>query len=232
MAIFATAVHSIWPELSRKNSPDVADAPARHSALALPHPFIVPGGRFREIYYWDTYFVLRGLVLCDMFETARNTVVNFAHVVHQLGFVPNGMRVYYANRSQPPLLSAMVRLLHNVSQDDALLRELAPALAMERDYWTLPQCKTGAGKGSNRKLVATACRNNSKSVSIATPHSDVTFARYLADTELPRPESYAVDVKLADDHHLPDDQRRRLFQNLATGAETGAYKCDEARCVQ
>eukprot|EP00045_Choanoeca_perplexa_P013060 m.145870 g.145870 ORF g.145870 m.145870 type:complete len:662 (-) comp16225_c0_seq2:1120-3105(-) len=225
MAHFASSVHNIWPKLSRKSSPAVQENPGRHSLFALPHPFIMPGGRFREQYYWDTYFVLRGLVFCDMFETARNTVENFAHVIHQLGFVPNGMRVYYATRSQPPLLSAMVRLLHNVSKDDALLKELAPALAIERDYWTLPPCPINHTKTLSRLNITlkphTKCRNASKSITITTPDSDVTFARYFADTDLPRPESYGVDVKLADDRHFVDKRRRQLFRDLATGAETG-----------
>lgn len=218
MAKWATAVHNIWPQLSRAQSPDVAKSPARHSAIAVPHTFIMPGGRFREQYYWDAFFILRGLVISDMFETARNTVDNFAHVIRQLGFVPNGMRVYYATRSQPPLLSAMVRMLHNASQDLTLLKAVAPALAMERDYWTLPECQH-----ANPEPKDPPCRNNSKSVTINTGKASLLFARYYAATTEPRPESYNVDVKLAASHHMSDAQRKALFRELATGAETGTY---------
>ena len=53
----------------------------RHSLLYLPHPFVVPGGRFREIYYWDTYWVIRCLLKCEMFDTVKGILLNFAHFI-------------------------------------------------------------------------------------------------------------------------------------------------------
>lgn len=74
------------------------------SLLALPYPYIVPGGRFREIYYWDSYFTMLGLKESEEFEMIENMVKNFAYLIHQYGHIPNGNRTYYLGRSQPLFL--------------------------------------------------------------------------------------------------------------------------------
>lgn len=78
------------------------------SFLQVPNGFCIPGGRFRELYYWDTYWIVNGLLLCDMKQTARGIIENIISMVNRFGFMPNGNRVYYLNRSQPPLLILMV----------------------------------------------------------------------------------------------------------------------------
>ena len=80
----------------------------RFSILRKKNPFVVPGGRFRESYYWDSYWIVLGLLACDMTSTAKGLVQNLLDDVSIYGFVPNGGRIYYLNRSQPPLLSDMV----------------------------------------------------------------------------------------------------------------------------
>lgn len=67
------------------------------------------GERFREQYYWDTFWVIRGLIVCGMDQTAADLVRNLVYMVEQFGHIPNGSRQYYANRSQPPLLSMMIK---------------------------------------------------------------------------------------------------------------------------
>ena len=74
----------------------------RRTLIALPHPFIVPGGRFVETYYWDNYWILKGLLVCGMRETAAGMIRNMLHQLDAFGFVPNGGRIYYLDRSQPP----------------------------------------------------------------------------------------------------------------------------------
>ncbi|CAI5493867.1 unnamed protein product [Closterium sp. Naga37s-1] len=87
------------------------------SLLALPHaPVIVPGERFREMYYWDTYWVIRGLLVSGMLDSALAAVRNLLHLARTHAHVPNGSRAYYLNRSQPPLLSHMVRVVHAALQ--------------------------------------------------------------------------------------------------------------------
>lgn len=87
----------------------------RYSIIRRSLPFIIPGGRFRESYYWDSYWIVLGLLACDMEVTAQGLVRNLLDDVSTYGFVPNGGRIYYLNRSQPPLLSDMVVALvkHN-----------------------------------------------------------------------------------------------------------------------
>jgi alpha,alpha-trehalase len=70
--------------------------------IPLPNPYIVPGGRFREVYYWDSYFTLLGLADIRKREMVQNMVDNFAFLTDHIGFIPNGNRTYYLSRSQPP----------------------------------------------------------------------------------------------------------------------------------
>ncbi len=70
---------------------------------------LVPGGRFRESYYWDTYWIILGLIASDMLSTAEMLLDNFAAIINRYGFIPNGFRVYYLNRSQPPYFFMMVK---------------------------------------------------------------------------------------------------------------------------
>ena len=74
---------------------------------------LVPGGRFRESYYWDTYWIVLGLIATDMLDTAENIILNFAAIIDRYGYIPNGLRQYYLTRSQPPFLFLMVKDLAN-----------------------------------------------------------------------------------------------------------------------
>ena len=81
------------------------------SLLPLPYPYIVPGGRFNEIYYWDSYFTQLGLQQSGRVDMIENMIKNFAHLIETVGYIPNGNRSYFIGRSQPPFFSLMVRLL-------------------------------------------------------------------------------------------------------------------------
>ena len=70
-ALFAQDLNSRWKILCRKIKTEVKESPDRYSLLYLPYPFIVPGGRFREIYYWDSFWIIRGLIQCEMLSTAK-----------------------------------------------------------------------------------------------------------------------------------------------------------------
>ncbi|MDP1844970.1 MAG: trehalase family glycosidase, partial [Sediminibacterium sp.] len=92
----------LWDELTRK--PDQQAG----TLIPLPNPYIVPGGRFREIYYWDSYFTMLGLKESGRVDLIENMVNNFAYLIDQFGFIPNGNRTYYLSRSQPPFFALMV----------------------------------------------------------------------------------------------------------------------------
>lgn len=76
------------------------------SLIELPNPYVVPGGRFREMFYWDSYFTIVGLLASDHTTLAKGMIDNFAYQIDQFGFVPNGNRSYFLSRSQPPLFAA------------------------------------------------------------------------------------------------------------------------------
>lgn len=79
--------------------------------------FVIPGGRFRELYYWDTYWIVSGLLLCDMTTTARGVIENLIYLLRTYNIIPNGSRKYYLQRSQPPLLIPMVEQYYQHTKD-------------------------------------------------------------------------------------------------------------------
>ncbi|KAK2846674.1 hypothetical protein Q5P01_009673 [Channa striata] len=119
---WAKKLHNLWKSLGRKIRADVKDHPELYSQIYTPHPVVVPGGRFRELYYWDSYWVINGLLLSEMRDTAYGMIQNFLHLVNRYGFVPNGGRVYYERRSQPPFLTLMVESYYQATKDEEFLR--------------------------------------------------------------------------------------------------------------
>ena len=79
---------ALWDALTR--SPDTSKA--QSSLIPLPYPYVVPGGRFREIYYWDSYFTMLGLIASGRADLVRSMLDNFAHLVRTVGHIPNGNR--------------------------------------------------------------------------------------------------------------------------------------------
>ena len=132
---FAYYIHSIWPQLFRRVDPAVEMYQQRHTLLALPYPVVVPGGRFRESYYWDSYWIVEGLLVSGMLTSARGVIKNLLHYIEGFGFVPNGGRCYYMDRSQPPMLSEMVATYYRHTGDAALLRQALPLLDREYAFW-------------------------------------------------------------------------------------------------
>jgi len=113
----------------------------RHGLLFLPYPYIVPGGRFNEMYGWDSYFILRGLVRDNKPEMARGMIENFFFEMDHYGSILNANRTYYFTRSQPPFLTSMIQAYYDFQETkhQADLKWLARAYSYaERDYelWT------------------------------------------------------------------------------------------------
>ena len=199
---WALDLHALWADFARKPSNETMQFPSRGTLLPLPHTMVVPGGRFREVYYWDSYWIMLGLLHGGLQETAGGLVENMLWQQQQFGFVPNGARVYYAasntRRSQPPLLSEMVIALFNATGDrDALARHTI-GLEQEWAYWA----------GNHR---------------VSLPESTSLF-RYCTSATQPRPESYAEDVQHAANANfssLEEAGAAGLFADIAAGAETG-----------
>ena len=182
----------LWGLLRRR-----PDRPAPGSSLLpLPHPYIVPGGRFREIYYWDTYFTSLGLLRAGNEADVRDMADNFAWLSATYGHIPNGNRSYYLTRSQPPFLSLLVDLLAAREGEEAY-RRYEPALRAELDYW---MDRTGPTRHRVRLPDGTE------------------LARYYDQGDTPRPEAFAADEAVARRSAEPPAQ---LYRNLRSAAESG-----------
>ncbi|MCI5052663.1 MAG: hypothetical protein MRY21_05965 [Simkaniaceae bacterium] len=128
-------IDQVWGALTRELHPKSE----YDSLLDLPHPHIVPGGRFREAYYWDSYFTALGISQ----EMLQNLIENFAHLIDTYGHIPNGNRQYYLSRSQQPFFSHLLELYESRGGD---IEAYLPALEKEYLYWNAPHrvdAKTG-----------------------------------------------------------------------------------------
>ncbi|MBF2964676.1 hypothetical protein HKW82_24030 [Pseudomonas aeruginosa] len=129
-ADLASHISDLWPALTRHYE----QVPAHSSLLPLPKPYVVPGGRFREVYYWDSYFTMLGLAESGQHQRVRDMLDNFAYLIDTYGHIPNGNRSYYLSRSQPPFFAYMVDLQAR-REGDAAYRRYLPQLQKEYAYW-------------------------------------------------------------------------------------------------
>ncbi len=188
----AEHIEELWQVLKRS-----ADKPVEGSSLIpLPHPYIVPGGRFQEIYYWDSYFTMLGLAESKHWDIIENMIENFAHLIHQYGYIPNGNRTYFLSRSQPPYFSCMVELLATY-KGNIVYANYQSALQKEYDYW---MDKTHATKH------------------VVQLDDETILNRYYDQSDKPRPEAYWQDATLSKDYKSDPEL---LFTNLRAACESG-----------
>jgi alpha,alpha-trehalase len=190
---------ALWPALTR--APD--DSSVVSSLIPLPYPYVVPGGRFREVYYWDSYFTMLGLIASGRSDLVKSMLDNFAHLVRTVGHIPNGNRTYYLSRSQPPYFGAMVGLYATATDTGQALRYL-DALELEHAFWM---------EGADRLAAGDAHRR------VVRLKSGAILNRYWDDRADPRPESYKPDYELG--HTLPPAERALFYRNTRASAESG-----------
>jgi alpha,alpha-trehalase len=191
-------IDSLWDQLTRSTK----TAPRYSSLLSLPEPYVVPGGRFREMYYWDSYFTMLGLVESGRQDLAEHMVRNFAYLIDTYGHVPNGTRSYYLSRSQPPFFYAMVGLLNPQDPTAAYARYL-PELRREYAFWM--QGEAGLKPGiAHRRVVALT--------------DGAVLNRWWDDADTPRDESYREDTELA---RSTGRNAPQLYRDLRAAAESG-----------
>ena len=104
--------------------------------LYLPRPYVVPGGRFNEMYGWDSYFIQVGLLRDGFVPLAKDMADNFLYEVREYGKVLNANRSYYLTRSQPPFLTQMVLGVYERTHDKEWLRSAVPAIETYYKFWT------------------------------------------------------------------------------------------------
>ncbi|MFD2513777.1 alpha,alpha-trehalase TreF [Pontibacter locisalis] len=190
-------IERLWPVLTR--TPDDAGG----SLIPLPHAYIVPGGRFREIYYWDSFFTMLGLQVSDETELIQNMVDNFTHLIQTVGHIPNGNRTYYLSRSQPPFYALMLRVLAQ-QKGREVLSKYAPALKKEYEFWMEGAETLTAANPTHRRVVR-------------MPDGSI-LNRYWDDRPEPRPESYIEDVELAEQSGRNPEE---IYRDIRAAAESG-----------
>ncbi|MFM7851346.1 MAG: trehalase family glycosidase, partial [Flammeovirgaceae bacterium] len=132
-------IDKLWRVLTRQPNAETS------SLIPLPKSYVVPGGRFREIYYWDSYFTLLGLHASGRMDLVKDMIENFAYLINSVGYIPNGNRTYYLGRSQPPFFSLMVQLLNEVEKESDALVKFLPALEKEYQFWRKGQKELTTG---------------------------------------------------------------------------------------
>nr|WP_299382167.1 trehalase family glycosidase [Allomuricauda sp.] len=189
----------MWDKLTRGPDQVVPNS----SRIALPYKYVVPGGRFQEIYYWDSYFTLEGLLAANQDELAKSMVDNFGFLIDSIGFIPNGTRNYYKTRSQPPFFALMVGAVSR--KDSSLVSKYLPQLQKEYQFW-MGGLKEGDSPELKRHVV---------------PLGNKGYLNRYWDTGItPRPEAYKEDLHLASAlSHVGEKQA--LYKDLRTAAASG-----------
>lgn len=192
-------IDDLWPVLTRTT--DKASN-KWDSLLPLPKPYVVPGGRFREVYYWDSYFTMLGLAESDHWDKISDMVDNFAYEIDTFGHIPNGNRSYYLSRSQPPFFSLMVELL--ATHDSDALKKYRPQMEKEYAYWMAGVDALQPGQANKR---------------VVKLDDGAVLNRYWDDRDTPRPESWLDDVNTAKSN--PNRPATEIYRDLRSAAASG-----------
>lgn len=190
-------INVLWDVLTRQR-----DTATRSSLIPLPNPYIVPGGRFREVYYWDSYFTMLGLQASKRTDLVEHIIDNFAYLIDTIGFIPNGNRTYYLGRSQPPFFAAMIGILAAM-KGNYIYKKYLPQLRKEYDFW-MDSVVCDSSICVHRRFVKL--------------EDGSVLNRYWDDKDTPRPESYREDVETAKRSGRPLPE---VYRHLRAGAESG-----------
>ncbi|WP_370569517.1 trehalase family glycosidase [Legionella sp. MW5194] len=169
-----------------------------HGLLYLPHPYVVPGGRFNEMYGWDSYFIQLGLLESGRLQLARCMVDNLIYEINHYGTILNANRTYYLQRSQPPLLTGMILAYYRRTHDKQWLENTLPAINTFYQFWVSP------------------------------PHlnAETGLSRYYAQGEGPAPEeseTYYQNVLRYFKTHNIRDYDKSLYYDANRGTLTPAF---------
>jgi alpha,alpha-trehalase len=193
-----THIKKLWTVLKRNPDKEVEGS----SLLPLPYPYIVPGGRFREVYYWDSYFTMLGLKESGEVRIIRDMLSNFSYLIETYGHIPNGNRTYYLGRSQPPFFSCMVELLAGI-QGDSIYQRFLPAMEKEYAFFMDGADKLKAGDAYRRV--------------VRLKNGDL-LNRYWDDSMVPRQESWREDYLTAE---KSGRNKIEMYKHLRAAAESG-----------
>ncbi|ODN90750.1 alpha,alpha-trehalase [Cryptococcus wingfieldii CBS 7118] len=206
---WAKVVHGYWTLLARETNQSALcseseEGGCESSLIPLNHTIIVPGGRYREIYYWDSYASTQaGLLKSELYDYAWALLSNFMDLIDTYGYLPNGGRKYYLNRSQPPVFVQMLDAYIKVTSNVTILGRALPIASSELEWWT-----------------------NNRTTNITSPYTNtsVLIAHYNVTNSAPRPEGYVEDYETANSAGLGplnQTEKEELWAELASGAESG-----------
>lgn len=195
-------IRELWSVLERRNRRD------RGSLIAIPYPYVVPGGRFSEQFYWDSYFIMLGLEVDGRWDMIDNMMKNYAYMLRKFQFIPTANRTYFLSRSQPPLFSHMVKLLARHNNPKLTMLEYLPYMLAEYRFWI---------KG--RRRVSKEDGVTALSRVVRLPDGAI-LGRYFDNKTTPRPEMMQHDVVLVAGKKATDDNEK-LYLNLRAAAESG-----------
>lgn len=187
-------IERLWDELTRTSFEE------KGTLLRLPRPYVVPGGRFNEFFYWDSYFIMLGLQVSGRIEMMGNIIENCAYLIRTYGFVPNGSRTHFLTRSQPPYFSLMLDLLFETTDDDSVYVTYHDAMEKEYAFWM-----DGAEQLENGSAIKRVVKTDS---------GDILNRYYDAENE-PRPESYLIDIRDR------ENAGTEFYRNIRSACESG-----------
>ena len=186
--------------------------------IGLPRPYTVPSvsQTFQELYYWDTYFTNEGLVRDGRLDLAKNNTEDMLYLVDRYGYMPNGSRTWYLNRSQPPFLCMMVDRIFEQTEDTNWLAGAFTTLQKEYDFWMTQRITP---VGLNRYSSSASDELKQEFVTTGGQRLNTDFRnRGLSDTEILR----LGDSKAAGTWKARAEKRRGLINRYCLG-EDGVY---------
>ncbi|GLQ51933.1 alpha,alpha-trehalase TreF [Dyella flava] len=199
-------IDGLWEFLTRQ--PDQVSTLC--SLLPLPREYVVPGGRFAELYYWDSYFTMLGLAESGRHDLLHAMADNFAYLIDSYGHIPNGNRTYYLSRSQPPVFALMVELFEQHEICKAI--RYLPQLRKEYDWWMQGAATLQPGE-AYRHVVRLA--------------DGTLLNRYWDARDTPREEAFLEDVLTAQEAaRSPAEVYRDLRAAAASGWDFSSRWCD------
>ncbi|EFO17808.2 trehalase [Loa loa] len=169
---FARKLNELWKVLAREFVEQVHETPELFPILPVSNAFIVPGGSFQIYFYWDSYWINKGLLFSNMSTTVRQILENLASVVRFHGFIPNSGSVQLSRRSHPPLFTQMIADYYGATGNKTFLKEMTPWMVQEMLWWA-----------ENRAL----------DVNLPSGRKYRMY-QYRALSSCPRPENYLADL--------------------------------------
>ncbi|VDK30206.1 unnamed protein product [Gongylonema pulchrum] len=193
---FTRKLNDLWKILAREFVEQVQQTPDRFPVLPVPNAFIVPGGSFQIYFYWDSYWINKGLLFSNMNISVRHILENLASVVQYHGFIPNSGSVQLSRRSDPPLFIQMVADYYEATGNKTFLDQMVQWMDQEMLWW----------------------RTN-RTVDVKLPSgSQYQMYQYRALSSCPRPENYLTDLSNGVNGTREPDF---IWSSIASACESG-----------